>query len=217
MKAGKSFFGMVIALVWIACGSTAVAAEGVALITALEGKVSRVANNGRNAVQAFEKLRPGDLLALEDNASVRIVFFSSQRQESWQGVGRVEIGSDRARGAGLSEPEVKVLPEIMVRQIAKTPSFDSHGRAGAVRLRSISTPEAIAKLDSNYKQLRANTAAEDINPEIFLLSGLLELRQLDRIEGVLSDLKTSHPGNMEASVLASLYHKTLKNLRESGK
>lgn len=217
MKTLGSFWGRLVALLLLAAAPLAGAAENGALITSLEGKVGRIAIGSPEALQAFEKLKPGDVLTLEGNARIRLVFFASQRQESWQGSGRIEIGSDRATATGLAEPVVRILPEIMVRQIAKTPTADSQGRAGAVRLRSIPTPDAIAKLDINYKQLRADTAADDINPEIFLLSGLLELRQLDRIEEVLSSLKTSHPGNMEASVLTSLYRKTLKNLRDTGK
>ena len=210
-------FGILVFL----CASSAQAAYpggDVALVTALEGNVARVVEGARQPMQSFVKLKEGDQLTLDKDARIQLVFFESRRQESWQGAGKLEVTLMEGRGTNLPEPQVKVLPAVLVKQISKTPTLDSQGRAGAVRLRAIPTPSALAKLDSDYKQLRAETTdRDDLNPELFLLSGLLEMRQLERIEQVLGELKTSHPDNVEAKVLASLYQKTLKNLRESGK
>lgn len=206
-----------LALLWTTLAQAAYPGGDAALVTALDGTVNRLTAAGREPVQAFVKLKPGDKLALEGNARIQLVFFESKRQESWNGSGSLEIAAAEARGAGLPAPQVKTLPDILVRQIAKTPALDSQGRAGVVRLRAIPTPEALAKLDQNYQQLRKEADKDDLNPELFLLVGLLEMRQIDRIEQVLADLQATHPGNMEAKVLVALYQKTLKNLRESGK
>ncbi len=191
--------------------------NGAALVTAVEGKVSRLAPTGREPVQPFVKLGEGDVIKLERGARIRLVYFASRRQESWSGSGQLAIGAGEGKGQGLGEPEVKALPDMLVKQIARTPSLDNRGRVGMVRLRSIGTPDAVAKLESNYRQLRAEAAADDLNPEMFLLAGLLELRQLDQLERTLAELQASHPGNTEAKVLVALYQKTLKNMRESGK
>jgi hypothetical protein len=206
-----------LALLWATLAQAAYPGGDAALVTALDGTVNRLTAAGREPVQAFVKLKPGDKLLLEGNARIQLVFFESRRQESWSGGGSLEIAATEGKGEGLATPQVKTLPAILVRQIAKTPALDSQGRAGVVRLRAIPTPEALAKLDQNYRQLRQETDKDDLNPELFLLVGLLEMRQLDRIEQVLSDLQATHPGNMEAKVLVALYQKTLKNLRESGK
>lgn len=205
-----------LALLWATLAQAAYPGGDAALVTALDGTVNRLTAAGREPVQAFVKLKPGDKLALEGNARIQLVFFESKRQENWNGSGSLEIAAAEARGAGLPAPQVKTLPDILVRQIAKTPALDSQGRAGVVRLRAIPTPEALAKLDRDYQQLRQDAAGDDLNPELFLLVGLLEMRQLDRIEQVLDDLRAKHPDNMEAKVLVALYQKTLKNLRESG-
>ncbi len=193
--------------------------NGAALVTAVEGKVSRLAPAGSEPVQAFVKLGEGDVIKLERGARIRLVYFASKRQESWSGQGQLAIGAGegKGQGRGLGAPEVKTLPDMLVKQIARTPSLDNQGRVGMVRLRSIGTPDAVAKLENNYQQLRAESTADDLNPEMFLLAGLLELRQLDQLEKALAELQTSHPDNTEAKVLAALYQKSLKNLRESGK
>lgn len=198
----------------LAFPAVAVAAEVVALITHLNGKVGRIAVGGNPTLQAFEKLKAGDMLTLEKDASIRLVFFASRRQESWQGAGRLEIGSDRATGTGLPEPQVRILPEIMVKQIAKTPAADGQGRAGAVRLRSIAMAQDVDKLEAEYKRLRAEAPADDLNPEIFLLAGLFDKGEYARVESQLENLKTNHPNSTEVPVLMSLYKKAIANKQQ---
>ncbi|MDO8932787.1 MAG: hypothetical protein Q7U97_10365 [Rhodocyclaceae bacterium] len=186
----------------------------VALITSLQGNVERVTLQGPKALQSFVKLKQGDLLALR-NARIQIVYFESGRQEVWQGGGRLEILGSEGRPFGLPDPEVKILPSVMVKQIARTPALDSQGRAGVMRLRSIASPEAIAKLDNTYRQMRMEAVRGDLNPELFLLSGLFEMRELARVEQVLKDLQQARPGDTEVSLVVTLYQKAIKNAREA--
>ena len=88
--------------------------------------------------------------------------------------------------------------------------MQSTQRAGAGRLRSIEMGDnSLAKLDSEYSRLRKDAAADDINPEIFLLAGLFEMREFGRLEQTLKELGDSRPGNMEVAVLKSLYKKAI--------
>lgn len=193
-----------------AVGPAMAGGEDVALVTAVTGSVSRLGANAPGALEPFARLKQGDVLLLENNAGTRLIFFASRRQESWRGEGRIEIGNIQGRGIGLPEPQVRVLPELMAGQIAKTPPMDSQLRAGAVRQRSIEIVEGgLTKLDSDYSRLRKDAAADDINPEIFLLAGLFEMREFGRIEQTLKDLSDSRPGNMEITVLKSLYKKAI--------
>ncbi|NJD35768.1 MAG: hypothetical protein FIA96_13205 [Betaproteobacteria bacterium] len=188
----------------------AAAAEDLALVTAVTGSVSRLVGNAPRALEPFARLKQGELVLLEAQAGVRLIFFESRRQESWQGEGRIEIGRTQGKGIGLPEPQVSVLPELMARQIAKTPSLDNQVRAASGRLRSIEIVEGgLAKLDSDYSRLRKDAALDDINPEIFLLAGLFEMREFARLEQTLKDLSDSRPGNMEVSVLKALYKKAI--------
>jgi hypothetical protein len=63
--------------------------------------------------------------------------------------------------------------------------------------------------------LPARTGPDDLGPEVYLLSGLFEMRELDRVEQVLGELKQERPKNMEAALLISLYRKAVRNARES--
>jgi hypothetical protein len=181
----------------------------IAMITSVQGGVTRVAAPAPVPAVAFVKLKRGDRLTLS-GARLQIVYFDNGRQELWQGNGKLEIGDAASRAAGLPEPAVKTLPEIMVKQIARTPALDSQGRAGVVRLRSITTSAAVDKLDANYRRLREDAAPEDLNPDLYLLSGLFELREFERIERVLADLRQKRPGNAEVDQVIGLYQKALK-------
>jgi len=186
------------------------AAGDLALVTAVTGSVTQLGGSAPKALESFARLKQGDVLRLDGKAGVRLIFFESRREESWLGEGRIEIGSTQGKGVGLADPQVRVLPEPMARQIAKTPSPDMQVPAAAGRMRSIEMGEGgLAKLDSAYSRLRKDAAADDINPEIFLLAGLFELREFGRVEQALKELSDSHPGNMEIAVLGSLYRRAI--------
>lgn len=204
-----------IGLVVFAC-SQAWAAE-VALVTSVHGRVLRLADVVPVQVEAFVKLKEGDRLSLEKDAQLQVVYFENGRQETWSGAGRIELTAREGKASGLPAAQVKLLPLVMARQLARTPALDSQGRGGVTRLRTLQRPDAVAKLEETYQDLRVRAGREELEPEMFLLSGLYEMRELDRVEKVLGDLKTGWPNNPEAALLISLYRKAVKNARESGK
>jgi hypothetical protein len=57
----------------------------------------------------------------------------------------------------------------------------------------------------------------DLNPELFLLSALFEIREIDRVEQLLADLRTTRPDDQEVRVVVALYQKAVRNLKEGGK
>jgi hypothetical protein len=189
------------------------AAGDVALVTALEGKVSRVSIASPSSVEAFVKLKEGDVLRLEKDSRIRLVYFDSGRQESWSGEGRLEIAVAESKGIGLAGPEVKLLPAVLVKQIAKTPTLDSQGRAGVTRLRAIGTSNTISALEAEYDRMRTESGGKDLNAEIYLLSGLFELHELDRVENLLNEIQVRQKDNIEAMILVSLYRKAVKSAR----
>lgn len=189
----------------------------VAMVTQLKGGVSRVTAQGPQPVQSFVKLKQGDLLALQKDARLQLVYFEGGRQETWQGSGRLEIAKAESQAHGLTPPEVKTLPPVIVKQIARTPALETQGRAGMMRLRSVATAEDVARIESNYKQMRMEADRNDLNPELYLLSAMFEIRELERMEQALADLQRTHMGNPEAGLLLALYQKALKNAREAKK
>lgn len=185
----------------------------VALVTALEGGVARVAESAPLPVQNFVKLKQGDVLSLEKGARLQIVYFDGGRQETWTGAGRLEVAANESRATGLAAPQVRQLPAVLVKQIARTPALDVHGRGGVTRLRSIATPDAIARVEATYEKLRSEAAPDDLNPEFYRLSGLFEMRELDRVEQIIGEMQKERGRNPQAGLLVSLYKKALKDAR----
>jgi hypothetical protein len=206
-------FRLFAAVALISAASVAHAIGDVALVTAVQGKVLRILPNTQAPLETFVKLKEGDQLILQKSSSLRLVYFQGGRQETWTGEGTLEIRVVESNATRLAPPEVKVLPALIVKQIAKTPTLDSQGRAGVTRLRSLGSSDALGKLEAEYDRLRVESGGNDLNAEIYMLSGLYELREVERVENFLNDLQLRHKGNSEAMVLVSLYRKAIKSLR----
>ena len=162
-------------------------------------------------LEAFVRLQTGDALALDKDTRLQITYFETGRQETWTGAGKLSIGSAESHANEGLVPAVKQVPMVIVKQLARTPAIDSQGRAGVIRLRAIATPEAIAKVDANYQQLRANADKSDLNPELYLLAGMFELRQMERVEQALTELTAARPADPEVKLLASLYRRAARD------
>lgn len=204
-----------VGLLVVGCGP--IWAAEVALVMSVQGRVVRLAEAVPVPVEAFVKLKEGDRLSLERDTRLQVVYFENGRQETWSGPGRLEMALNESRPNGLPAADVKTLPLVMARQLARTPALDSQGRGGVTRLRAVPSPDAMAKLEATYKELRAGAARDDLAPEMYLLSGLYEMRALDRVEKMLGELRQDWPHNPEAALLISLYGKAVKNARESMK
>jgi len=119
------------------------------------------------------------------------------------------------RRLGLAPPAVKILPAVVVKQIAKTPALDSQGRAGMLRLRAVGPVGDLAAVEASYEKLRGATESSDLSPELYLFSALFEMRQYDRLEKALANLQQIHPANPSVPVLVATYGKALRNAREN--
>ncbi len=185
MKA-TTFFAAVMLVV----SSTAWADVG--MITQMSGQVSiasgasGASGGSTQAAVPFIKVATGDKLTLANGARVQMVYFGNGRQEVWSGSGQVEVGSLDSKST--LKPEVKQLPPLVVNQLAKTPAAGQQGKTGMVRVRSLGNPDAGAHLDKQYKELKAGAAADDTTPEVFLLSGLIEIKEFTRAKELLGEL-----------------------------
>lgn len=194
--------------------SPAWAAE-VALVMSVQGKVTRLAEAAQVPIEAFVKLKEGDQLSLETDSRLQVVYFENGRRETWSGPGRLEMALREGKASGLPAPEVKQLPLVMARQLARTPALDSQGRGGVTRVRAVPGQDAMAKLEDAYQDLKRRAEPNDLGPAMYLLSALFDMRELDRVERVLGDLQQDGPKTPEAALLISLYRKSVKNARES--
>lgn len=167
----------------------AAASAQVAMLTQMAGDVKVSGKEGNRAAAAFLKVNEGDTLTLPANGRVQLVYLASGRQEIWKGAGPVDIGAQQGKSASL-KAETSQVPAIILKQLAKTPAVGQHGKTGMVMLRSLDDLGASDQLDEDYKRFRPAAPAGDTTPEVFLLSGLLDMGDLDRAKKVIEDLKT---------------------------
>ncbi|HUP95804.1 MAG TPA: hypothetical protein VM164_12915 [Burkholderiales bacterium] len=160
-----------------------------AMLTQVNGEVSVAGKSGSRAAVPFLKVANGDKLSLGKNARVQMVYFGNGRQEIWKGEGQIDVGSLEGR-SGSMKPDVAQLPPLVINQLAKTPAPGQQGRTGMVMVRSLGDPDALEHLEKQYGELRGRAVADDTTPEVFLLSGLLDLKEYDKARKVLADLKT---------------------------
>lgn len=191
----------------------------VALVTALKGDVwLGDETDGMLPLQSFIKLRDGDILQLGDKARLQLVYFQSNRQETWSGPGSVEVAVAQGRMvAGMPSLQTQQLSPQLAKQIARTPAPDSKGKLAALRTRSLALAESLGQVQKTYQDMRARVASSDRNPELYLLSAYFELREYDRIQEALRQLGESYPGDLEIKVLKSLYVKAINNAKMAAK
>lgn len=160
----------------------------VGMLTQMDGRVEIVtAKEGKRPVTAFLKVALGDKLVLGRDARVQIVYFETSRQEVWKGAGEVAIGNGEGRSSSL-QPEIRKLPPLVARQLVKTPVSGQHGKSGMVTVRSLSSDTA-ESLEKQYNEFRAAAADGDTTPEVFLLTGLMEMKEFEQARTVLERLR----------------------------
>ena len=174
--------------VLFACSLSGVASAQVAMLTQVSGDVRVSGRDGARGAVAFLKVNDGDTLTLAGSARVQMVYLANGRQEVWTGAGPVVVGSAQGRSQTLT-PATSQVPALVLRQLEKTPAVGQHGKTGMVMLRSMDNLEKIDALETDYKDVRAKAAAGDTTPEVFYLTGLLDLGAYEDARKVLNDVK----------------------------
>lgn len=186
------------------------AAETVLLTMVQEGVTLQAAGASPAKVEAFIRLREGDRLTLSKDAQLSMVFIGGARQETWRGPGVVQVGGAEGKAAsGKPEVSVKAIPEAVARQMNRMPTVGNDGRVGMLRLRSIPSEDAVARVENDYRELKKTSPPGDRNPEILLLGGLYELREFDRVRSELTRLASLYPGDPAIADLILLYTRAL--------
>lgn len=156
-------------------------------------------------LEAMTRLLAGDRLRLARDASVDLVYPASGRKEHWTGAGTVTAGNGESTGSPGLKLEVGQLPTKVAQQIARTPTSDTSGKAGMVRMRSLPQSGGVEALETQYAKLRAEAAANDRSPEIFFLAGLNELGEKQRLRDELAKLQAAYPDDATVLTLARIY------------
>jgi hypothetical protein len=119
--------------------------DDVGLVMELSGHVTFWEKDRQDSparAQAFMKIRDGDHFELKPGALIRLVYFSSARQETWTGPVMFTVGHSRSQAkteeAAQIQPEVKILPVGAAKGIGRISSLLRRvglNRAGIVQLR----------------------------------------------------------------------------------
>ena len=185
------------------------------MVTQVQGEVKYSSGSDKNKpVLAFMKVRAGDKLTLPKDAKLQLVYFQGGRQEAWRGAAQLEVGGAESRAANASNPpEVKQLPALVLQQLTRAPNVvtDLKNRTGMVFVRALPMREKLRELDDTYAAMRKDTAADDVTPELYLLSGLHELKLYQDMKPVLEEMRQRQPSNAEVKAVYEQYSKAMNN------
>ncbi|MBS4097908.1 MAG: hypothetical protein KGZ83_13840 [Sulfuricella sp.] len=220
-KTTSTWINRLLALLFLVPATLHAAESDSGMITLLQGGVSYASGTDKGKpAAAFMKLRSGDKLTLANDARIQLVYFSGGRQETWRGAAQLEIGSTESRSAlPGAQPEVRQLPAIALQQLTRAPNVmnDLKNRTGMVMVRALPTREKLRELDDTYAALRKDAAAEDVTPELYLLSGLQELKLYQDMKEVLEQMRQRQPDNPEVQAIYRQYSKLMGTAEGKGK
>ena len=174
--------------VLVACSLASAASAQVAMLTQVSGDVRVAGREGARAAVPFLKVDEGDTLTLAAAARVQMVYLASGRQEIWSGAGPVAVGARESRSASLTA-QTSQVPGLILAQLNKTPAAGQHGKTGMVMLRGMDDLEKLDQLEKDYADFRAKAPADDTTPEVFYLTGLIDLSDFQQARKVIDDIK----------------------------
>ena len=191
------------------------------MVTLVQGSVTYASGGDKDKpVVAFMKIRAGDKLKLPPDARVQLVYFQGGRQETWRGAAQLEVGATDSRAANAARPpEVKQLPALVLQQLTRAPNVvtDLKNRTGMVFVRALPMREKLRELDDTYAAMRKDAALDDVTPELFLLSGLYELRLYQDMKPVLEEMRQRQPDNAEVKAVYDQYSKVMNAAEGRGR
>lgn len=186
----------------------------VGLVTQLSGDVTywnEAYQKTPEKAVALMKIRKGDHFELPEGARLQVVYFSSNRQESWAGPARLTIGDAKSTNEGERQPEVIILPPGASQGVQRIPTLLRRAglsRTGGLQVRGVTTPQAqtsaglspheeaeIQNARKNYQDFRKQAKPDDLTPELYLLGVLADYEQFEEMEKVLKDAQARQPGN----------------------
>ncbi len=211
-------FTLAILLTPLLAGAAAVKESG--MVTQVAGSAAYSSGGDKDKpVVSFMKVRAGDKLTLGKDAKLQVVYFENGRQESWNGAAKLTIGANESTAAaGANPPTVKKLPAIVLKQLSRAPVVvsDLKNRTGMIMVRSLPMVK-MRELDENYAVLRKEAAEDDVTPELYLLSGLHELKLYRDMKPVLEEMRKRQPNNPEVQAVYEHYSKLMNPAEPAAK
>ncbi len=203
----------------VAAASAQAPAADVGLITQLSGPVTYWNQEEQKEpvpAKAFMKIRQGDNFKLGEAGSLTLLYFSSGRQEIWKGPATVVAGAtgSAAGDQKSAAPEVKLISTKATKQLAGTPLFlprSSTGVSGGIQtmtpeglapagtpvLLSAEAQRQIKEAEGIYQGLSKTAAANDVTPELYLLSVLGKYGQYAEMDKLADIMLRKKPGDQD--------------------
>lgn len=208
----KKLWGYLAPWLFAACAASAAAqdAADVGLVNQLAGKVSYGTGvNASLAAQAFMKVRQGDRFVLPADSSLRLIYFSSGRQETWQGPASLRAGMQGSEVLSGKPPAIAMLPTSVPQRMARIPDLVQGARLGGVVVRgggggrpSGPVPAEVQQARGMYRSMRAQASPEDVTPELYMISVLQEHGYVDEMGPVAAEMLRRQPDTPEVKELA---------------
>jgi hypothetical protein len=214
---GSAVLALAAALLFLALAAPAsrAATADVGLVTKLAGEVTyfnEAFQKEPAKARAFMKIRQGDRFTLAAGAEVRLVYFASAIQETWQGPAVLMVGVDKSQpAAGVGQPRVQALAADAAGGVKRLPALlqgkrpvlagqtaDRLTYTGQIAVRGADSkgeeevpplsPQAqseIMSAEAVYQKAVKEAAPDDILPELVLMGVLAEHRRYRRMETIL--------------------------------
>ena len=184
----------------------------VAVINQLAGEVTYDAAGATPVARAraFMRARHGDRYVIPAGGSLRILYLSNARQETWRGPATlrvVTVGSEAISGRPF---EVVTLPVAVSQKMSRLPEMVQGARLGGITVRGGGgggrppgpVPPEVREAQALYKVLRSQSSTDDVTPELYLLSVLQEYGYSDEMGPVADEIFRRQPNSPEARELA---------------
>jgi hypothetical protein len=207
-------------------------AADVGLVTLLQGEVTyRSALTGKKGEKAvpFMKVRMGDRFQLQKGAELRLIYYASGQQETWQGPAKFDALQKGSKSLTKARPKVLKVPSHASRELRRVPVLlrqAGGSRAGGVLVRSgaggqtqdVQSPplseEEKAELKAareTYAQMRKQFPPDDITPELFLLKVLDDMDLYAEMKKLIREARKIQPDSPALKKFEEWVEKQEKN------
>jgi hypothetical protein len=182
-------------------------AEEVALITQVSGEVSIETGTSKHAAQPMQKVHLGDRMLL-NAGKVQLAFFSSAMQETWDGTGRLELGTGSSTSTTL-KAQTRQLPALLVKQLQRTPSTSKQDtKAGMLVMRSAPRVRSVESIHQDYLSAKKALPEGDFTADIAYVNELIAVKAYTQVHAFVAALK----GQAGAADIAKHFAQALKTL-----
>ena len=201
-----------LALLLLAVSSIAWAqGSDVGLVNLVSGGVTYAPLSGSpGEAKPFMRVRDGDRFNVPAGGQVRIVYFTSSRQERWSGPASFRAGKGASEAISGKPAEVAVLPAGVPQRIARVPDLMQSAKLGGIQVRGGLSRKQEASLDQQatvreardtYERMRKEMPADDITPELYLYAVLHDYLLYEDMKVVIEEMLRKQPGNDDVKQL----------------